>query len=81
MKSFGWYDDDKSIFITMEYLPYGDLHHYLGQPLPELEGQQIVSQILEGLDFMHDSGFAHRDLKPAVSQGQSYRMGSDTNKR
>ena len=51
----------------MEYLPDGDLHEYLGSPLPEREGQSIVSQILEGLDFMHHNGFAHRDLKPAVS--------------
>ena len=50
----------------MEYLPNGDLHKYLTSPLPETEGQDIVSQILEGLQFMHDSGFAHRDLKPAV---------------
>ena len=71
MKSFGWYDDADSIFITMEYLPHGDLHRYLGAPLLEREGQQIVSQILEGLDFMHNSGFAHRDLKPAVSHDQS----------
>ena len=50
----------------MEYLPNGDLHKYLTSPLPETEGQNIVSQILEGLQFMHDNGFAHRDLKPAV---------------
>lgn len=66
MKSFGWYDGDDSIFITMEYLPNGDLHKYLKSPLPEKEGQEIVFQILEGLHFMHDNGFAHRDLKPAV---------------
>lgn len=51
----------------MEYLPHGDLHKYLGSPLPEKEGQQIVLQILEGLQFMHEIEFAHRDLKPAVS--------------
>lgn len=50
----------------MEYLRLGDLHKNLGSPLPEHEGQQIVTQILEGLDFMHDNDFAHRDLKPAV---------------
>ena len=66
MKSFGWYDSDDSIFITMEYLPCGDLHQYLRSALPEHEGQQIVSQLLEGLDSMHESGFVHRDLKPAV---------------
>ena len=51
----------------MEYLPHGDLHKYLGSPLSEKEGQQIVLQILEGLQFMHEIEFAHRDLKPAVS--------------
>jgi serine/threonine protein kinase len=51
----------------MEYLPHGDLHKYLSSPLPETDAQHIVSQILEGLDFMHENGFAHRDLKPAVS--------------
>ena len=51
----------------MEYLPRGDLHQHLSSPLSEEQGQQIVFQILEGLQFMHDMGFAHRDLKPAVS--------------
>jgi serine/threonine protein kinase len=55
----------------MEYLELGDLHDYLlnkDQPLPELEARCIMFQILEGLDFMHDNGFAHRDLKPRVSR-------------
>ena len=51
----------------MEYLPHGDLHEYLSSPLPEKEGQQIILQILEGLQFMHEIEFAHMDLKPAVS--------------
>ena len=72
VKSFGWYEDEHSIFITMEYLPAGDLHQYLKTPLPEEEGKHIVSQILEGLEFMHSNNFTHRDLKPAVSQ--DYRM-------
>ncbi|KAJ5278432.1 hypothetical protein N7524_004585 [Penicillium chrysogenum] len=67
VKSFGWYQNEASLFITMEYLELGDLHDYLlnkDQPLPELEARCIMFQILEGLDFMHDNGFAHRDLKP-----------------
>ena len=50
----------------MEHLPYGDLHKYLASPLPEKECQQITLQVLEGLKYMHDDGFVHRDLKPAV---------------
>lgn len=51
----------------MEYLSNGDLRKYLGSPLAEHEGQSIISQVLEGLDYMHQNGFTHRDLKPAVS--------------
>lgn len=55
----------------MEYLPQGDLHNCLNSPLPEKQGQDIVHQILEGLFFMHDNGFTHRDLKPAVGLAMS----------
>jgi Protein kinase domain len=51
----------------MEYFPLGDLQSYLSSPLPEKDTQQITYQVLEGLLFMHDNGFAHRDLKPNVS--------------
>ncbi|KAH0551389.1 hypothetical protein GP486_007396 [Trichoglossum hirsutum] len=48
----------------MEYFPLGDLQPYLSSPLPEKDVQQIAYQLLEGLSFMHDNGFVHRDLKP-----------------
>lgn len=55
----------------MEYLPSGDLQAFIAKRanamLPEPEVQQITSQVLDGLVFMHVEGFAHRDLKPAVS--------------
>ncbi|KAL2066158.1 hypothetical protein VTL71DRAFT_2229 [Oculimacula yallundae] len=65
VKSYGWYENDESSFIAMEYFSNGDLQRYLGSPFQEREGQQIISQILEGLHFMHQNGFAHRDMKPA----------------
>jgi serine/threonine protein kinase len=69
VKSFGWYENHESVFIAMEYFPFGDLQNYLSLPLAEKEVQQITFQVLEGLSFMHDNGFAHRDLKPTVSLG------------
>ena len=52
----------------MEYFELGDLKSCLSSlpPLREIEAQEIVFQILEALDFMHDNDFAHRDLKLEV---------------
>jgi len=51
----------------MEYLPDSDLQRYLESPLPTNEARDITRQLLEGLVFMHENQFAHRDLKPGVS--------------
>lgn len=52
----------------MEYLAHGDLEQYLSRtsPLSEQAAGDVTYQILEGLSYMHDNGFAHRDLKPGV---------------
>ncbi|KAI5920713.1 kinase-like domain-containing protein [Camillea tinctor] len=63
--SFGWFESSNHVFITMEYLEHGDLDKHLNQPLPEHETKQITTQVLEGLNYMHENRFAHRDLKPA----------------
>ncbi|KAK8008010.1 calcium/calmodulin-dependent protein kinase [Apiospora marii] len=61
----GWFESKDSVFIAMEYLAHGDLQRYLTRALPEVEARQIISQVLEGLQYMHENGFAHRDLKPS----------------
>jgi hypothetical protein len=66
VKSFGWYESEDSVFIAMEYLEHGDLRKFLRKPFPEGEAKDIAIQLVEGLSFMHDNGFAHRDLKPEV---------------
>jgi serine/threonine protein kinase len=63
---FGWYEDIRSTYITMEYFPLGDLQSHLSGPLPETDVQVIVYQVLQGLEHLHNNGFAHRDLKPEV---------------
>ncbi|MCJ1404811.1 hypothetical protein MMC11_008037 [Xylographa trunciseda] len=62
---FGWYENDVSIFIAMEYLELGDLQHRVLGPMPENDSKSIIFQLAEGLNFMHQKHFTPRDLKPA----------------
>ncbi|KAI0482660.1 kinase-like domain-containing protein [Xylariaceae sp. FL0804] len=64
--SFGWYESPGLLSIALEYCPDGDLQRYLAQhgKLAENDVQEIISQVVQGLCFMHEEGFAHRDLKP-----------------
>jgi hypothetical protein len=70
VRSLGWFEWADHLCITMEYLAQGDLLSYMHarrKPLTE-EAVKIISfQIIEGLCLMHSEGFAHRDLKPSVS--------------
>lgn len=50
----------------MEYIEHGDLRANLKGPLKETEARTIAWQLSEGLRYMHDKGFVHRDLKPGV---------------
>ncbi|KAM0449151.1 hypothetical protein ACHAO4_007813 [Trichoderma viride] len=67
VKLLGWYDDDASnLYIAMEYFPLGDLRKYMDRPglIDEEDVREISFQVLEGLTYMHQEGFAHRDIKP-----------------
>jgi serine/threonine protein kinase len=51
----------------MEYFPCGTLDKHIDNKLKERDARVISSQILEGLNIMHEEGFTHRDLKPQVT--------------
>lgn len=53
----------------MEYCRLGDLARVRNRegPFPEKTTGLVVRQVLEGIRFMHEINFAHRDLKPGVS--------------
>ena len=62
----GWWDNNESVFLAMEYFPLGNLEDNIPSGLPYGPGTvEILYQLLEGLEIMHAEGFAHRDLKPA----------------
>jgi serine/threonine protein kinase len=65
---FGWFHDGPDVYLAMEYVPFGDLEMNLqAGELSEAESKEISGQILLGLNIMHSEKFAHRDLKPQVS--------------
>lgn len=73
VRSFGWFEDDIHVYLSMEYLEHGDLRNFLVSSLPEREACEIASQLVEGLDAMHRNNFVHRDLKPAASHPLRFR--------
>lgn len=61
------FDDDKSVFIVMRLVNGENLDQMLtrlGHPLRLDEANQIMHQILWGMDYAHSKGIVHLDLKP-----------------
>jgi serine/threonine protein kinase len=54
------------IYLVMELVEGADLGRKLAAgPLPERQIAQLTFDLAEGLEYMHDRGVVHRDVKPA----------------
>ncbi|MCI0458809.1 MAG: serine/threonine-protein kinase, partial [Gemmataceae bacterium] len=52
-------------FFTMALVGGGSLHQLLAEgPLPPLEAARLVRQVAEAVQYAHDHGILHRDIKP-----------------
>lgn len=63
----GHFQDSRDTFIVMERLHGPDMRTALRNygRLTEIEVLCVMKQVFDALKFMHDSGFAHLDIKPA----------------
>jgi len=55
---------DNLHYITMGYLPGGDLKDRIKKGMPLGEAVRTMKEIATALDFAHKAGFVHRDIKP-----------------
>jgi serine/threonine-protein kinase len=57
---------DGQLFFAMDYVAGTDAAHLLkaNGPLPVPRAVNLICQLLESLEYAHEHGFIHRDIKP-----------------
>ena len=73
IKIFGIFEENDKIYIVLEYCENGDFYEFLRNnsiifnfyiaPLPFETAQFYAAQIVSCLNYLHNLGIAHRDLK------------------
>jgi eukaryotic-like serine/threonine-protein kinase len=52
-------------YLVMEYLPGGTLKEKMGKPIPWQAAADLLIPVARALDYAHQRGILHRDVKPS----------------
>uniref|UniRef100_A0A663MD43 Rho-associated protein kinase 1 n=1 Tax=Athene cunicularia TaxID=194338 RepID=A0A663MD43_ATHCN len=59
------FQDDRYLYMVMEYMPGGDLVNLMSNyDVPEKWARFYTAEVVLALDAIHSMGFIHRDVKP-----------------
>ncbi len=59
-------EQDGKPYLVMPYLPGGTLKKHLsGKPIPWQDAARLLAPIARALDYAHQQGIVHRDVKPS----------------
>lgn len=70
VKYYETYEDEKYVYLVMEYCPGGELFEIIAKKLEkskkfkEFEAAEIMQSLFKAVAHVHSSGIAHRDIKP-----------------
>ena len=62
---FDSFEDNEYVYMVLELCHYGNLFRFLktSGPLNEFKAILIIKELLQALDYIHNKGVIHRDLK------------------
>jgi calcium-dependent protein kinase len=68
VKYYETYDDDKYIYLVMEFIGGGELFDKIAQQSNNVFSEEMAAyymkKLFSALNHMHSQGVVHRDIKP-----------------
>ncbi|KAI4344067.1 hypothetical protein L6164_011341 [Bauhinia variegata] len=66
LRLYGWFHDDKRVFLVLEYADKGDLYEELIEKdhLSEKQAATYILSLTKALACCHEKSVIHRDIKP-----------------